>query len=153
MELQLSNLKLKTFTGQNAVDYCLLNNINSNDITELDLGFNELTDISGIKIFKNVIILWLNRNKIKDISVLNNLRKLKQLYLWKNEIKDISVIQYLNNLELLDIDNLELESDQINYIKSLKNFKELKCNKGFKDMDITDKLNENIEINDYLIYK
>ena len=153
MELQLSNLKLKTFTGQNAVDYCLLNNINSNDITELDLGFNELTDISGIKIFKNVIILWLNRNKIKDISVLNNLRKLKQLYLWKNEIKDISVIQYLNNLELLDIDNLELESDQINYIKSLKNFKELKCNKGFKDMSITDKLNENIEINDYLIYK
>ena len=74
MELQLSNLKLKTFTGQNAVDYCLLNNINSNDITELDLGFNELTDISGIKIFKNVIILWLNRNKIKDISVLNNLK-------------------------------------------------------------------------------
>ena len=62
MELQLSNLKLKTFTGQNAVDYCLLNNINSNDITELDLGFNELTDISGIKIFKNLTDLHIDNN-------------------------------------------------------------------------------------------
>ena len=148
MELQLSNLKLKTFTGQNAVDYCLLNNINSNDITELDLGFNELTDISGIKIFKNVIILWLNRNKIKDISVLNNLNSLKKLYLWKNKIQDISVIQYLNNLELLDIDFLELESNQIKYINKCKNLEDLLCYKGFKDMSIINKINNNIILSD-----
>ena len=43
--LNLSNLKLKTFTEQNALDYCLLNNLNINKINELNLSWNELTEI------------------------------------------------------------------------------------------------------------
>ena len=123
-KIHLPNLELKTFTEQDVLDYCSINNINSDNRTELDLFNNELTDISGIKLFKNLKELYINYNKIKDISVIKN----------------------LTGLEYLNITNLKLESDQIKYIKSLKNLKELGCKKGFKDMSVLDKLNKNIEI-------
>jgi len=46
-EINLNNLKLKTFTEQDVKDYCLLNNINPDNIKTLLLSNNELTDISG----------------------------------------------------------------------------------------------------------
>ena len=70
--INLNNLKLKTFTEQDAEDYCLLNNLIPENIIELDLSVNELTDISGIKIFKNLKELLLYHNKITDISVIND---------------------------------------------------------------------------------
>ena len=123
-KIQLNNLELKVFTEQDAEDYCLLNNINSDNINELDLYDNKLTDISGLKLFKN----------------------LKYLYINNNEITDISVIQYLKNLKILSINYLELESDQIQYINYLKNLKILYSGKGFKDMSVLNKLNKNIKI-------
>ena len=57
-EIQLNDLELKTFTEQDASNYCLLNNINSYNIIILDLKGNELTDISGIKFFKNLKNLY-----------------------------------------------------------------------------------------------
>jgi len=189
-EILLNNLELKTFTEQDVLDYCQINSIDSDKITELNLVNNELTDISGIKLFKNLENLWLNYNKITDISILKNsvnlkvlnlynneikdisflkdltdlewlnlnnneiknililkdLKKLKYLCLGFNKIKDISVIQNFKDLELLDIKNLKLESDQIEYIKSLKNIEELYCYNGFKNMNVIKQLNKNIEI-------
>ena len=49
------------------------------------------------------------------------------------------------NLKTLDISYLELESDQIKYIKSIKNLNELCCDYGFKDMSVLDQL-KNTEI-------
>ena len=115
----LYNLKLKTFTEQDVEDYCLLNNINPDDIIIIYLNNNELTDISGIKLFKN----------------LGYLRSIKE-----NLIKNISIIQYLNNLETLNISELELESDQIQYIKKLF------CRNGFKDMNILKQLDIFIKV-------
>ena len=120
-KINLTDLELKTFTEQDVIDYCQINNLNTNDITELNLNHNELTDISGIKLFKNI----------------------KELYLNNNQIKDISVIKYFKDLEILNITNLELESDQIKYIKKLEI---LFCYKGFKDMTVVNQLNKNIEI-------
>ena len=51
-KIKLNNLELKTFTEQDAEDYCSINNLNYNNIIQLSLSFNKLTDISGIKIFK-----------------------------------------------------------------------------------------------------
>jgi len=42
--IELNNLELKTFIEQDVLDYCLLNNINPDSITELDLYSNYLTD-------------------------------------------------------------------------------------------------------------
>ena len=123
-KISLNNLELKTFTEQDALDYCQINNINSNDITVLDLYDNKLTDISGVKIFKNLKILWISGNNISDISVL----------------------KYLNRLEFLNIDNLRLESDQVQYINNLNNLKILYSGKGFKDMSVLKQLNKKIII-------
>jgi len=35
-QIDLRNLQLKTFTLQNALDYCSINNLNPNNITELN---------------------------------------------------------------------------------------------------------------------
>jgi len=144
--IDLRNLELKTFTEQDALDYCLINNLNTDNIIIIHLNGNELTDISGIKLFKNLKSLYLNNNQIKDISCIKNLKELIDLYIGDNEITDISVIKYLNKLQYLDIDNLELELDQIKHIKSFKNLKELLCHKGFKDINILKELNKNINI-------
>ena len=63
--IYLNNLELKTFTELDASDYCQLNNIDSDSIIELNLYCNNLTDISGIKLFKNLKELYLFENKIK----------------------------------------------------------------------------------------
>jgi len=52
--IELYKLELKTFTEQDVLDYCSINNINHNNITELYLSNNQLTDISGVKLFKNL---------------------------------------------------------------------------------------------------
>ena len=142
--INLESLKLKTFTEQNALDYCLLNDINYDSIKILTLNSNELTDISGIKLFKNLESLDIGYNKITDISILKYLPELKKLYLRNNPIKDISVIHDLNKLEYLDITNLKLESDQIQYLN--KNFKKyvLFLRNGFKDKTLFKKLNRNL---------
>ena len=127
------------------MDYCQINNLNTDDITVLWLRNNELTDISGLKIFKNLEYLYLWNNRFTDISVLKYLTKLKELSIGYSEIKDISIIQYLTELEYLNIDYLELESNQIKYIKNLNNLKELLCKDGFKDMSVLNQLNKNIK--------
>ena len=142
-KISLNNLKLKTFTEQDVLDYCQINNINYNDIIYLNLNENELTDITGIKLFKNLKELYLIYNKLTDISVLKDLNNIKELWLYENRIKDISVIKYLTNLEYLDIRGLKLESDQIEYINSCKNLKYLYYKNGFKDMSVLNCLNKN----------
>ena len=112
-EIYLNSLDLKTFTEQDALDYCQINDINPDNIIKLWLHDNKATDISGIKLFKNLQNLYLYFNQLTDISVIKNLKQLQDLNIGHNKITDISVIQYLKNLEILLIENLKLESDQI----------------------------------------
>jgi len=142
-EIILNELNLKTFTEQDVLDYCQINNINPDNIKELDLWNNKLRNISGVKLFKNLEFLNIENNEITDISVIQDLKKLIILYLSGNEITDISVLENLNNLKNLSIDCLELESDQIQYIK---NVEKLWCYEGFKNMENINQLNQNIEI-------
>ena len=146
-EIWLNNLELKISTEQDALDYCQLNNINPDNITELYLLNNELIDISGLKLFKNLEALYLGDNYFKDIFFLSNFTQLKELDISSNKyLNNISEVKYSRNLEYLDISNLKLESDQIQYINSLKNLKELRCYNGFKDMSVLNELNKNIII-------
>ena len=145
-KIYLNDLDLKTFSEQNASDYCQINNINSNNIITFELYSNKLTDISGLKLFKNIKKINIGYNKIEDISVLKYLTKLKELYMHNNKITDISAVQYLTKLKILSISNLKLESDQIQYIENLKNLKELISISGFKNRDYIYRLNKNIII-------
>ena len=145
-KISLSNLQLKTFTEQDVLDYCQINSINSENITELFLHKNKLTDISGIGLFKNLKELWLDNNELTDISVLKDLNRLQYLNISNNKIKDISVLSNLENLKYLNILDLRLESDQIQYINLCIKLKELYCYNGFKNMSIKEKINKNIII-------
>jgi len=162
-QINLRGLELKTFTQQDALDYCNINSLNPLNITELSLTDNKLRDISEIKIFKNLEILFLGYNQINDISVLKNLNNLEILYLFENKLTDISVLKNLTNLEILDISNNEitdisvlkdlnkleilnidrlfLDYKQSVYINKLKNLKELQCEYGFKNNVLPDDLN------------
>ena len=122
--INLNNLKLKTFTEQDAEDYCLLNNLIPENIKILDLNFNKLKKISGIKLFKNLEILIVGYNKITNLSFLNN----------------------LNKLIYIDIDGLKLKSDQIKYINSCKKLKEIHTIKAFENRSVLNQLNKNIKI-------
>jgi len=144
-KINLRGLELKVFIEQDALDYCQLNDINLSDITELDLSWNKLTDISGIKLFKNLKYLDLDNNELTDIFVLKDLNFLEFLGLSNNNIKDISIVKNLTNLKALNINDLKLRSNQIQYINSCKNLKELICNyNGFKNKSVLKQLNKNI---------
>ena len=167
-EIFLSKLQLKTFTEQDASDYCQLNSINPENITELNLFNNQLTDILGIKLFKNIKHLYIHNNKISNMLVIKDLKLLQSLNIGHNPVTDIlilkhlnnlkylnigyikttdiSVIEYLVNLEDLNINYLKLKSDQIKYINSLNNLKELHSLGGFKNRSVLNQLNKNIKV-------
>ena len=126
-EIDLNRLKLKTFTEQDVLDYCQINNIDPDDIIKLYLSDNELTDISGIKLFKNLKILYLDSNNISDISVLKDLNNLIELYLTNNNISDISALKNLNNLKELYLNNNN-KIKNISVIKSLNKLNILSLN-------------------------
>ena len=132
-EINFFNLDLKTFTEQDVLDYCQINNINPDNIIKLWLHDNKATDISGIKLFKNLIRADLAYNELTNISVLKDLKNLDYLDISNNKITDISALKDLKNLEYLNIENLELKSNQIKYTKSLKKLYEFRCENGFKN--------------------
>lgn len=94
---------------------------NQNEVVSIVLAESDLTDISFLATFPNLIELNLSLNKINDISPLKNLSKLESLTLWGNDIEDISVIESLKKLLHLD-----LSMNKIIDISPLRNLKFLK---------------------------
>ncbi|MEG3988715.1 leucine-rich repeat domain-containing protein [Microcoleus sp. S28C3] len=72
-------------------------------MTELDLGHNEITDISVLGSLTNLTTLSLRSNPITDISVLGSLTNLTTLDLGYNKITDFSFLGSLTNLTTLDL--------------------------------------------------
>jgi internalin A len=83
-------------------------------MTELDLGSNQITDISFLGSFTNLTTLSLKNNQITDISSLGSLTNLTKLNLQSNQISDISILGSLTNLT-----KLNLQSNQISDISIL----------------------------------
>lgn len=61
-------------------------------MTELNLSFNAIDDLSGIEELTLLRVLHLNHNKIQSITLLNSLKGLKQLGLFHNEIMESPLI-------------------------------------------------------------
>ena len=120
------NLGRKKFGNKGLEDLC---KIEFKDLTELNLIFNNISDISALKNFKceKLEILYLNKNKIADISVLEkvNFIKLKTLNLTDNIISNIKVLEKVKfqELEVLDLSNNQIFDINI-FVKV--NFKKLR---------------------------
>jgi Leucine-rich repeat (LRR) protein len=114
---------LKDLTNIN-LSYNKISDISSlkqlTNIQFLDLESNQIEDISSLRESKNLQKLFLSDNRINDISALNSLEKLQVLHLSNNHINDISQLK-----DLINIQTLNLKENQINDISSLKALKRI----------------------------
>lgn len=65
---------------------------NARNLIWLDLGDNEIVDLTPLRDLNNIMTLNLDTNGIVDITPLANLRSLDQVYLANNPIPDISAL-------------------------------------------------------------
>ncbi len=73
------------------------------DVKTLDLGFNQLTDISVLSNLPNIMNLDLSGNQLTDISVLSCLSNVINLDLGWNQLTDISALSNLKQLKSLNL--------------------------------------------------
>ena len=78
------------------------------NLTILNLGALNITDISPLAGLTNLTGLGLSDNDITDISVLSGLTNLDELVLSNNDITNISVLAGLTNLKFLQVDRNNL---------------------------------------------
>ncbi len=83
------------------------------NLTFLDLGNNQIIDISPLANLTSLEWLHLNDNQISDISPLANLASLDYLYLGGNQISDIEPL--FNNTGLSEGDILDLVGNPLSY--------------------------------------
>ena len=88
-------------------------------MTELDLGNNQITDISFLGSLTNLTTLNLCSNRITDISILGSLTNLTTLNLNYNQISDISSLGSLTNLTTLNLEKNRISD--ISFLGSLTN--------------------------------
>lgn len=92
-------------------------------IKSLNLSGNQISDISHLQYLTKLIELDLSTNKISDISSLKNLTGLKVLNLHWNQINDISSLQSLTNLTKLDLTYNKI--DDISSLQDMTNLTRL----------------------------
>ncbi|EDN7575331.1 LPXTG cell wall anchor domain-containing protein, partial [Listeria monocytogenes] len=76
---------------------------NLSQLTWLEIGTNQISDINAVKDLTKLKMLNVGSNQISDISVLNNLSQLNSLFLNNNQLgnEDMEVIGGLTNLTTL----------------------------------------------------
>jgi Leucine-rich repeat (LRR) protein len=65
---------------------------NLTNLTDLELEYNQISDISALPGLTNLWFLDLDNNQISDISALSNLVNLMYLYLEFNQINDLGAL-------------------------------------------------------------
>jgi hypothetical protein len=107
------------------------------NITNLNLGFNNLTDISALSNLTQLKELRLHENdNLEDISALNNLTNLETLSLWWTGVSDISALSSLTNLKILELASSKTISD-LSPLYNLTNLETLEIN-GISDIQKTE---------------
>lgn len=81
----------------------------------LDIGYNEVEDISFLRHLDKIEYLYLDDNKIKDIEALGALEELKTVSFKRNEVTNLAVLANKRN-----IDYLNFEENKIGSIHPLK---------------------------------
>ncbi|CAL6030665.1 leucine-rich_repeat domain-containing protein [Hexamita inflata] len=91
--LAITNSKLK-----------IINNLTATSIVHLDLGFNNLEDVSTISLLTNLQKLVLRDNLLSKLDCLKTLTKLVHLDVRNNKLLHVNFIKYLVSLSELLID-------------------------------------------------
>ncbi|PXE60753.1 lmo0801 family class 1 internalin [Listeria monocytogenes] len=93
------------------------------NITELDVEKNQITDIAPVANLKKLTTLLINTNQITDISPVADLANLTTFYCGNNPINDISAVQNLTKLSIFNCYTANVED--ISPVKNLVNLKTL----------------------------
>lgn len=99
-ELKQLDLRSKKLTDEDIVNIKYMVNLE-----DLDLGYNQITDISPIAGLENLKSLDLYNNQISDISALTWLTNLEELVMGENNISNISALSGLTKLTKLSMGN------------------------------------------------
>ncbi len=75
------------------------------DLVAIDLGHNEIVDISLISNLKKLKVIILGDNKISDLTPLTQLPELEYLEMWLNEISDLRPLSSIQTLKDIDLSN------------------------------------------------
>jgi internalin A len=93
------------------------------NLTELNLKWNKITDITPLSALTNLTYLNLSANQITDITGLSALTNLTYLDLSANQITDITGLSALTNLTYLDLFGNQITD--ITGLSALTNLKDL----------------------------
>jgi len=93
------------------------------NLIELDLRYNQISDINAISGLTNLTFLYLTNNQISDISAVSGLTNLTHLYLFYNQISDINAISGLTELTILYLNHNQISD--INAVSGLTNLTSL----------------------------
>jgi LPXTG-motif cell wall-anchored protein len=115
-------------------------------LTDLDAGYSDISDLSGLEYAVNLENLMLYGNKIEDLSPLANLTNLVSLDLDENLITSIGNLKNLKNLETLFLSFNQIEDigvlselPNLSYLTLIGNEK-LDFTKGSEDAEMLKKL-------------
>ena len=111
-DIPLTQLEMKRLTGLDAADSQLTDLTgleHAMNLTWLDLGVNEIRDISPLAGLIRLEALWIFANPLSDLSPLANLVNLKTLDLGVCQIANIRPLANLRNLEILRLDSNLIE--------------------------------------------
>jgi Leucine-rich repeat (LRR) protein len=92
------------------------------NVNELSLNSNFITDITPLKSLTNLTKLNLDINQIRDVSPLKSLTELTILHLYDNKITDISPLASLTKLKALG-----LARNSVSHIAALETMTDLKA--------------------------
>ena len=93
------------------------------DLQALDLGHNDITDISFLAGMPHLKYLILADNEISDITPIANLQELEYLELFMNDITDLTPLTKLPNL--IDLNLCQMRLDDITPLYEMKQLKRL----------------------------
>jgi len=71
------------------------------NLTKLTIGYNSISDVSGLSDAGSLEMLGLYANNVGDLSVVADLHELKWLYVYHNNISDLSPLSGLSGLRHL----------------------------------------------------
>ena len=102
---KLLNDRLSTVFSTNRKDDQKITDAELERLTDLNLSYSNIYDLTGIEAAKNLQNLLLNNNYISDLSPLSGLTSLKILSLRNNCFADISPLAGLTSLTSLRLEN------------------------------------------------
>ncbi|HWV15381.1 MAG TPA: leucine-rich repeat domain-containing protein [Cellvibrio sp.] len=96
----------------------------SKSVTELNISFEDITDLSMLEGFGELESLTINGVRTTNLAPVAKLHQLKELSIVSKSISDLSAIAALTNLEKLTIDSVRV--DNLNFLKPLKKLRTFK---------------------------